>query len=111
MAAHFEVYTDKAGEHRWRFKASNGQIIAATSEGYTTKQALDRSVEICQQGEGTAEVYQDKAGEFRWRWKATNGAIIATGGEGYVKEADCEHGLESFRHDAPEAEVRVLLDA
>ena len=29
----FEVYQDKAGEFRFRLKASNGQIIA-TSEGY-----------------------------------------------------------------------------
>ena len=29
----FEVYTDKAGEYRFRLKASNGQIIAV-SEGY-----------------------------------------------------------------------------
>lgn len=32
----FEVYTDKAGEYRFRLKASNGENIAA-SEGYTTK--------------------------------------------------------------------------
>ena len=31
----FEVYTDKAGEFRFRLKASNGQIIA-TGEGYKT---------------------------------------------------------------------------
>ena len=54
---------------------------------------------------------KDEAGEFRWRWKAANGAIICTGGEGYVKEADCEHGLESFRKSAPDAEVRTLVDA
>ena len=30
----FEVYQDKAGEFRFRLKAKNGQIIAA-SEGYT----------------------------------------------------------------------------
>ena len=30
----FEIYTDKAGEFRFRLKATNGQIIA-TSEGYT----------------------------------------------------------------------------
>ena len=29
----FEMYTDKAGEFRFRLKATNGQIIA-TSEGY-----------------------------------------------------------------------------
>ena len=32
----FEMYTDKAGEFRFRLKATNGQIIAV-SEGYTTK--------------------------------------------------------------------------
>ena len=31
----FEIYTDKAGEFRFRLKARNGQIVA-TSEGYTT---------------------------------------------------------------------------
>ena len=30
----FEIYTDKAGEFRFRLKATNGQIIAV-SEGYT----------------------------------------------------------------------------
>ena len=31
----FEVYADKAGEYRFRLKATNGQVIAV-SEGYTT---------------------------------------------------------------------------
>ena len=32
----FEVYTDRAGEHRWRLKSGNGEIVAI-SEGYTTR--------------------------------------------------------------------------
>ena len=32
----FELYTDKAGEFRFRLKATNGEIIA-TSEGYKKK--------------------------------------------------------------------------
>ena len=32
----FEMYTDKAGEFRFRLKATNGQIIAV-SEGYKAK--------------------------------------------------------------------------
>ena len=32
----FEMYTDKAGEYRFRLKARNGEIIAA-SEGYKAK--------------------------------------------------------------------------
>jgi hypothetical protein len=34
----FEVYIDKAGEYRFRLKAPNGEIIAA-SEGYKVKKS------------------------------------------------------------------------
>lgn len=34
----FEVYTDKAGEYRFRLKAPNGEIIAV-SEGYRSKKS------------------------------------------------------------------------
>lgn len=40
----FEVYTDKAGEFRFRLKASNGQIIA-TSEGYKAKKSCLNGIE------------------------------------------------------------------
>ncbi len=33
----WEFYEDKAGEHRWRRTASNGQIVGAASEGYKNK--------------------------------------------------------------------------
>lgn len=44
MSAQFEIYKDKAGEYRFRLKASNGEIIAV-SEGYTTKQNAQKGVE------------------------------------------------------------------
>ncbi len=40
----FEVYVDKAGEYRFRLKATNGQKIAA-SEGYKTKASCMNGVE------------------------------------------------------------------
>ena len=40
----FELYTDKAGEFRFRLKATNGQIIAA-SEGYTAKASCLNGIE------------------------------------------------------------------
>ena len=40
----FEVYTDKAGEFRFRLKATNGQIIA-TSEGYKSIYGCKNGVE------------------------------------------------------------------
>jgi len=33
----FEFYLDKAGEWRWRRKANNGKIIAASTEGYKNR--------------------------------------------------------------------------
>lgn len=40
----FEVYTDKAGEYRFRLKAKNGQIVAV-GEGYKTKTSCLNGIE------------------------------------------------------------------
>ncbi len=39
----FEIYADKAGEFRFRLKATNGQVIAV-SEGYTTLANCEKGV-------------------------------------------------------------------
>lgn len=33
----YQIYTDARGEYRWRLKAANGNILADSGEGYTTK--------------------------------------------------------------------------
>jgi uncharacterized protein YegP (UPF0339 family) len=40
----FEIYTDVANGHRWRLKASNGEIVA-TSESYTTRWSAKQSAQ------------------------------------------------------------------
>ena len=40
----FEIYSDKAGEFRFRLKAKNGQVIAV-SEGYTSKANCKNGIE------------------------------------------------------------------
>jgi uncharacterized protein len=40
----FEVYKDKAGEFRFRFKANNGQSMFS-SEGYTAKASAMAAIE------------------------------------------------------------------
>ncbi len=40
----FEVYADKAGEFRFRLKATNGQVIA-TGEGYKAKASCLNGIE------------------------------------------------------------------
>ena len=40
----YEVYKDKAGEYRFRLRARNGKIVAA-SEGYHTKAACEHGIQ------------------------------------------------------------------
>ena len=37
MTAKFEIYKGKIGDFHWRLTHTNGQVIANSGEGYTTK--------------------------------------------------------------------------
>jgi hypothetical protein len=56
------------------------------------------------------QIFKDARGEFRWRLRAGNNEIIATSGEGYKAKADCEHGVELVKRDAPAAPVDEVTD-
>lgn len=51
----FEVYTDKAGEYRFRLKARNGEVIAV-SEGYKSKDGCLNGIESVKKNAPEAEV-------------------------------------------------------
>lgn len=53
----FEVYQDKAGEYRFRLKATNGQIIA-TGEGYKAKSGCMNGIESIKKNAPEAEVVE-----------------------------------------------------
>ncbi|XVH31668.1 HVO_2922 family protein [Haloferacaceae archaeon DSL9] len=42
--ARFELYTDQAGEIRWRLVHANGNIIADSGEGYASKQKARQGI-------------------------------------------------------------------
>ena len=52
----FEDYTDDKGDLRWRLHASNGQVIASSSQGYKAKEDCDHSVELIKKNAADAEV-------------------------------------------------------
>ena len=54
----FEMYTDKAGEFRFRLKATNGQIIA-TSEGYKAKASCLNGIESVKKNAPEAEIVEE----------------------------------------------------
>ncbi len=41
---HFHIYLDRIGEYRWRLKAKNGEIIAASAGGYHSAKACRRAI-------------------------------------------------------------------
>ena len=53
----FEVYTDKAGEYRFRLKATNGQVIAV-SEGYSSEAGCLNGVESVKKNAADAETVE-----------------------------------------------------
>lgn len=56
----FEVYTDKAGETRFRLKAANGEIILA-SEGYKAKSSCMNGIESVRKNAVDAEIVKEEA--------------------------------------------------
>ena len=59
MAATFELYKDRAEEFRWRLRHQNGQIIADSGEGYTTKANAINGIESVKENAPGA-VIEDK---------------------------------------------------
>ncbi len=55
----YEVYTDKAGEFRFRLKAVNGQIIVV-SEGYKAHQSCMNGIESVKKNAPDAEIIEEK---------------------------------------------------
>ena len=54
----FELYEDKAGRFRFRLKAGNGRIIAA-SEGYTAKASCENGIESVKRNAPEAEIEEE----------------------------------------------------
>lgn len=54
----FELYTDKAGEYRFRLKAKNGEIIAV-SEGYKAKDSALNGIDSVKKNAPDAEIVEE----------------------------------------------------
>lgn len=54
----FELYVDKAGEYRFRLKATNGQVIGV-SEGYKTKDSAENGIDSVKNNAPDAEIVKE----------------------------------------------------
>ena len=55
--AKFEVYKDRKGETRFRYRASNGETMF-TSEGYTSKASALKSIESIKKNAAEAAIVE-----------------------------------------------------
>ncbi|WP_339667041.1 YegP family protein [uncultured Pseudomonas sp.] len=106
MSGTFEIYNDKAGEFRFRLKASNGQAILA-SEGYKDKSGCLNGVESVKKNAPDDARYERKASgadKFMFNLKAGNHQVVGTS-QSYASEASRDNGIESVKNHAPDAKV------
>lgn len=102
----FEIYCDKAGKHRFRLKAGNGQIILA-SEGYSSKDGCENGIASVKENSADKDnfaVKETSNGGCMFNLKAGNGQVIGTS-EVYNSDSACDNGIESVMNNALEAEV------
>ncbi|MEO0400538.1 MAG: YegP family protein [Pseudomonadota bacterium] len=106
MAGKFEIYKDKAGEFRFRLKASNGQNILA-SEGYKERASALNGVESVKKNAADAGRFEKKEssnGKPYFVLKAGNHQVIGNS-EMYESEDARDNGISSVMSNAPEASV------
>jgi len=106
MAGKFEVYKDKAGEHRFRLKAGNGEVIL-TSEGYKEKAGCANGIESVKKNATNADRFEKKqtgSGKYRFNLKSGNHQVIGTS-QSYDSESGCDNGIASVGRSAPDAKI------
>ena len=119
----FEVFRDAAGEYRWRLVHENGNVLADSGEGYSSRSKAQQGLDSVRSNAGgaglefpdgddegrageskaTFEAYEDKGGSWRWRLVHDNGNIIADSGEGYASKSNATDAVERVSEYAPDA--------
>lgn len=106
MAAKFETYLDKAGKHRFRLKAANGEIIL-TSQGYSAKAGCSNGIDSVRKHAASLDNFEKKESgtdKFMFNLKASNQQVIGTS-QTYKSVSGRDNGIQSVQQNAPGAAV------
>lgn len=107
---HFELYKDRADEHRFRLRAANGENVLASTEGYSSKQGAQRGIDSVKTNAPIDSRYKRKAnvaGAPYFLLVAGNGEELAKS-ETYSSTAAMENGVALIKRIAPTATVQDL---
>ena len=121
----FEIYEDEGGEWRWRLVASNGEPVAISEQGFSTKAGVVKTLDVVRRNVAEAEdhaeaqvaedgsevkggkgfeIYEDETGGWRWRLRASNGELVAISEQGFSSKSGVVKGLDVVRRNAAAAE-------
>jgi large subunit ribosomal protein L21 len=122
----FEIFEDEAGEWRWTLRASNGEVVAVSEQGFSSKSGVVRSLDVVRRNaaeaddhtEATAdekggkgfEIFED-GGEWRWRLRASNGELVAMSEQGFSSKSGVVRSLDVVRRNAAAAEGHTEPEA
>ncbi|PON18600.1 hypothetical protein C2W62_07070 [Candidatus Entotheonella serta] len=109
MAGKFEIKRAKDGQFYFNLKARNGEIIL-TSEMYTTKANTQKGVASVMTNALLDQRFERKVSrrdDPYFALKAANGEPIGVS-EMYSSRSAMENGVESVKHNAPEARIEDL---
>jgi len=112
MAGKFELFTDKAGEYRFRLKAGNGEVILA-SEGYKQKASALNGIDSVRRNAAEDARFERKdsgSGQPMFNLRASNGQVIGVS-ETYSSGSARDKGIASVMKTAPEARLEDLTAA
>lgn len=51
----YEIYADRAGEHRWRAKSTNGQTVGSSGEAFESESNAQRAAHNVRDNAGSAD--------------------------------------------------------
>lgn len=123
----FVIKKTPAGNFNFRLYAQNAEMIAVSSQVYTTKAACKggiasvgkQSARCIEEGKiedqtlkktekltcPKFEIYFDKAGLYRYRLIASNGESIAISEDGYKSKSGCLGGIKSVAANSQNPEI------
>lgn len=96
MPGKFEIYKTASGDHRFRLKAANGEVIL-TSQNYKSRSGCMNGIKSVKKNarrKSQFEVKKAKNGKDYFVLKAANHQVIGTS-EMYNSGAACANGIKS----------------
>lgn len=109
MAGKFEIKRSTDGQYHFNLKARNGEVIL-TSERYTAKGSAHKGISSVMTNALLDQRFERKTsvrGEPYFVLKAANREPIGVS-EMYSSPAAMENGVESVKHNAPDARIEDL---